>query len=185
MSKELEALEKLLSFAFVMSENMVGLTKGNYDEKQFINKTYSYLHTYNVDFHSELELKHALQRLEGIEGANQNEALKCLKNNSELFDKIALENPTTYKDETFTEAYLFKTNTIKIEQGLLKAQEKSDKEIAFDLINTKNVDIKLLKWAYPSVEAYNVKVRTEKDYWWREELTNEEFEFLGRMVGAK
>lgn len=63
--------------------------------------------------------------------------------------------------------------------------EKTDKEIAFDLIDTKNVDIKLLKWAYPSVEAYNVKVRTEKDYWWREELTKEEFDFLGRMVGAE
>jgi len=56
---------------------------------------------------------------------------------------------------------------------------------AFDLIDIKNVDIKLLKWAYPSVEAYNVKVRVEKDYWWREELTKEEFEFLGRMVGAE
>ena len=56
---------------------------------------------------------------------------------------------------------------------------------AFDLINSKNVDIKLLKWAYPSVEAYNVKVRSEMHYWWREELTDVEFQFLGRMVGAK
>jgi len=64
----------------------------------------------------------------------------------------------------------------------LKAQ---DKVKAFDLINEKDVDIKLLKWAYPSVEAYNVKVRTEKDYWWRKELTKEEFEFIGRLVGAK
>ena len=62
---------------------------------------------------------------------------------------------------------------------------KSRKELAFDLIDTKNVDIKLLKWAYPSVEAYNVKVRAEKDYWWREELTKEEFDFLGRMVNAE
>ena len=70
-------------------------------------------------------------------------------------------------------------------QALLKAQEKTDKDIAFDLIDTKNVDIKLLKWAYPSVEAYNTKVRVEKDYWWRDELSKEEFEFLGRMVGAE
>ena len=71
-------------------------------------------------------------------------------------------------------------NTIK--NYILKAQ---DKVKAFDLINEKDVDIKLLKWAYPSVEAYNTKVRVEKDYWWRKELTKEEFEFIGRLVGAE
>jgi len=59
MNKELETLEKLLSFAFVMSENMVGLTKGNYDEDAFIKKTYAYLHKYHVDLQSKLELKQA------------------------------------------------------------------------------------------------------------------------------
>lgn len=65
-----------------------------------------------------------LERLEQIDNANPSKALKCLKNNSELFDEIAKENPTTYKNETFAEAFLFKTNTIEIEQALLKAQEQ-------------------------------------------------------------
>lgn len=77
----------------------------------------------------------------------------------------------------------------KTEQRVVMEKEdydiKSKKEKAFDLINEKDIDVKLLKWAYPSVEAYNVKVRTEKDYWWRKELTQEEFEFIGRMVGAE
>jgi hypothetical protein len=73
----------------------------------------------------------------------------------------------------------------EVEQALLKAQEKEDKAKAFNLINNKNVDIKLLKWAYPSVEAYNVKVREQKDYWWREELTKEEFELLKRWLDEK
>jgi len=79
MNKELEALEKLLSFAFVMSENMVGLTKGNYDEQEFIKKTYEYLHKYNVDLNSKLELKNALQRLEAIDNSNPSEALEDLE----------------------------------------------------------------------------------------------------------
>lgn len=72
-----------------------------------------------------------------------------------------------------------------VKKAVLRAEKKTDKEIGFDLIDAKNVDIKLLKWAYPSVEAYNVKVREQKNYWPREELTKEEFEFLGRLVGAK
>ena len=39
MTKEQEVIDKLLSFAFAMSENMIGLTKGNYDEKTFIKNT--------------------------------------------------------------------------------------------------------------------------------------------------
>lgn len=92
----------------------------------------------------------------------------------ELNYNLGLTKTTTYINHYYD-----------IKNALIKAQIKSDKEIAFDLIDTKNVDIKLLKWAYPSVEAYNTKVRTEKDYWWRDELTKEEFEFLGRMVGAE
>ena len=78
MTKELEALDKLLSFAFVMSENMVGLTKGNYDEATFIKKTYEYLHKYNVDSKSKLELEKALKRLEAIDNINPSEALEWL-----------------------------------------------------------------------------------------------------------
>lgn len=78
MSKEQEALEKLLSFAFVMSENMVGLTKGNYDEATFIKKTYEYLHEYIGNFECRDILKSALQRLESIDNAKPNEALEWL-----------------------------------------------------------------------------------------------------------
>ncbi len=81
-----------------------------------------------------------INELKAIKEANPTEALECLKNNSELFDKIALENPKTYKNETFTEAYLFKANTIKIEQALIN---KSKKEQGFDIllsILTDNLD---------------------------------------------
>ena len=121
-----------------------------------------------------IPVQEALERLEAIDNVKPSEALKCL----ETLGSVCPEEDVSAK-EIFYEEY----DTIK--QSLQKAEEKNDKEIAFDLIDIKNVDIKLLKWAYPSVEAYNVKVRTEKDYWWREELTQEEFEFLGRMVGAK
>lgn len=81
MNKELEALDKLISFAFVMSENMVGLTKGNYDEATFIKKTYEYLHKYNVDLNSKSELEKALQRLEQID----NNIAICKKANEQKF----------------------------------------------------------------------------------------------------
>jgi len=107
---------------------------------------------------------------------------------SELNEALEIMNDILYGVDEFEFINLEMVLTRdleKVKKALLKAQRKNDKEIAFDLINTKDVDIKLLKWAYPDVEAYNVKVRTEKDYWWREELTKEEFEFLGRMVGAE
>ena len=64
MNKELETLEKLISFAFVMSENMIGLTKGNYDENTFIKKTYEYLQKYTVGRNEQKTIKQALQRLD-------------------------------------------------------------------------------------------------------------------------
>ena len=67
MNKELETLEKLLSFAFAISENMVGLTKGNYDENTFIKKTYEYLQKYTVDRNEQKTIKQALQRLDTYE----------------------------------------------------------------------------------------------------------------------
>ena len=64
--------------------------------------------------------------------------------------------------------------------------QENEYKTAFDLINKKRVDIKLLHWAYPSCEAYNVKVREDKKNGWpREELTEEEFKFIGRLAGAK
>lgn len=114
-------------------------------------------------------IEQALQRLEAIDNADSNEALERLDSMYRLCTPQRYYGPL---DNCY--------NTIK--NYILNAQEKAK---AFDLINKKDIDVKLLKWAYPSVEAYNVKVRTEKDYWWRKELTQEEFEFIGRMVGAK
>lgn len=59
-NKELETVDKLLSFAFAMSENMVGLSKGNYDETQFIKNTSEYLHKYSANRHEVLGVKQAL-----------------------------------------------------------------------------------------------------------------------------
>lgn len=67
MSKEQEVVEKLLSFAFAMSENMIGLGKGNYDEKTFIKKTYGYLLEYSVDRNEQKTIKQAIQRLDRYE----------------------------------------------------------------------------------------------------------------------
>ena len=79
MTKEQEIVDKLLSFAFAMSENMVGLTKGNYDENTFIKKTYEYLQKYTVDHNEQKTIRQALNRLEEIDTANPNEALECLE----------------------------------------------------------------------------------------------------------
>ena len=76
-------------------------------------------------------------------------------------------------------------DTIKLTLRKVKDLNALDKARAFDIINEKRVDIKLLHWAYPSVEAYNVKVREQKDYWPRKELTPEEFEFIGKLGGAR
>lgn len=109
MSKELETLEKLISFAFVMSENMIGLTKGNYDENQFIKKTYEYLHKYNVDLDSKLKLKKSLQRLETIDNSNPSKALECLE---KVYSRLPQWDLSRNVDQC---------NIIK--QALLKAQE--------------------------------------------------------------
>lgn len=79
MSKEREIVEKLLSFAFAMSENMVGLTKGNYDENTFIKKTYEYLQKYTVDRNEQKTIKQSLERLAALDNTNISEALECLE----------------------------------------------------------------------------------------------------------
>jgi len=96
MSKKLEDLEKLISLAFVMSENMVGLSKGNYDEQEFIKKTYEYLNKYHVDFKSREELKKALQRLEAIDNA----IAICKKTNEQKYVYIR-ESYGIVKEEFF------------------------------------------------------------------------------------
>lgn len=79
MSKEQEIVEKLLSFTFAMSENMIGLTKGNYDEKTFIKKTYEYLQKYTIGRDEQKTIKKSIERLEAIDNATPSEALECLE----------------------------------------------------------------------------------------------------------
>lgn len=79
MSREQEIVEKLLSFAFAMSENMIGLTKGNYNEKAFIKKTYEYLQKYTIDRNEQKAVRQSLERLEAIDSATSSEALECLE----------------------------------------------------------------------------------------------------------
>lgn len=134
MSKELETLEKLVSFAFVMSENMIGLTKGNYDENQFIKKTYEYLHKYNVDAKSQLELENALKRLEAIDNAEPSEALGLAKRTCELYaDSLKQRNLIGYDiiEKQINEAL----DTIK--QALLKTQEQEkENELLKEIIKS-------------------------------------------------
>lgn len=128
----------------------------------------------------------ALQRLQDIDNMNPNEVLGYMKSLFKSWENLAKkEKDNLETKEVEIEKYFFRENYDTIRQAFIKAQEQEDKSKAFDLINEKDIDVKLLKWAYPSVEAYNTKVRMEKDYWWRKELTKEEFEFIGRMVGAK
>lgn len=61
-------------------------------------------------------------------------------------------------------------------QNDLEEKEKQDKIL--EILKNKKVDIKLVLWAGQKVEAYNVVVREQKDYWWREELTQEEFDLI-------
>ncbi len=129
-----------------------------------------------LDIQKELELQ-------AIDNPNISEAMKCVDRLNQTINLAENFYDSVYEDKDMFTAVQRDVDTIK--QALIKSQKKTDKEIAFDLIDTKNVDIKLLKWAYPNVEAYNVKVREQKDYWWREELTKEEFDFLGKMIGAK
>lgn len=122
------------------------------------------------------EVKKSLRRLEEIDNADPSEALKSLK------ELRVIAN--TYCSFNGTQCEHNKELADIIEQALIKMQNNEYK-VAFDLINKKRVDIKLLHWAYPSCKAYNVAVREKKETWWREELTEEEFEFIGRLAGAK
>lgn len=150
MGKEVEALEKLMSFAFVMSENMVGLTKGNYDENQFIKKTYEYLHKYNVDAKSQLELKKALQRLEAIDNIKPSEVMREL-------DEI--ENATTDNDRD----YLIFAYFPDIRNCILKVQEQEKKYLKWEDLDTKPYTMKvkmgdslyMLNWSYSSDDDYD------------------------------
>lgn len=159
MSKELEAFHKIM-------------------------ETYGNTNSLEGTYDNFLTIKKALQRLEMIDSSKLSDALEYLEENLEYYSKPICDG-SMVKNEYVGDYWHYCINNEKIKDVLLKVQEQEDKAKAFNLIDVKNVDIKLLKWAYPSVEAYNVKVREHKDSFPREELTKEEFEFLGRMVGAK
>lgn len=67
-----------------------------------------------------------------------------------------------------------------IEKNKQLKEENAEYKRVLEVIKEKKVDIKLIMWAGNMVEAYNQKVREQKDYWWREELTQEEFDLLKR-----
>lgn len=74
-NREKELLSDIVSFAFVMSENMVGLSKGDYDEKRFIEKTYDYLQKYVGSF----EFRKVVKALMSIEESKEQEDKNYLK----------------------------------------------------------------------------------------------------------
>lgn len=59
------------------------------------------------------------------------EALSKLKENAEMFDELAKENNHSYKDDTVVEAFIYHSNSLSIEQALIKAQEQEKKIKAF------------------------------------------------------
>lgn len=119
-------------------------------------------------------LKEELSKYKAIENSNPSKVLECLQS-------VEL----TLKENRFlNEGSWLIDNIDTIKQALIKMQNNEYK-VAFDLINKKRVDIKLVHWAYPNCKAYNVAVREKKETWRREELTEEEFEFIGRLAGAR
>ena len=115
MNKESETLEKLLSFAFVMGENMVGLTKGNYDEKTFIKKTYEYLQKYAISRKEQLALQ---QRLESIDNSSPSEALGDLEKMVNLAYQV--DDEFELLDDDFGLYY------DKVKKYISKAQEQEE-----------------------------------------------------------
>lgn len=155
MNKELETLEKLVSFAFVMSENMIGLTKGNYDYNQFIKKTYDYLHKYNVDAKSQLELENTLRKVQDLESDNN----ALLEENNELYVEL----------EFIKKQYKELTECIQQYKRVL------------DIIKEKCVDVGLVK-AVASVEQYNKIYVYDHMLDVKYCLTQEEFNLLKEVL---
>ena len=76
MSTELETLKRLRSFQFVSSENLVGLSKGDYDETYYIKKQREYLDKYYVSAKEFEKLENALQVQDKV---TTDKALECLE----------------------------------------------------------------------------------------------------------
>ena len=175
MNKDLETLEKLLSFASVMSENMIGLTKGNYDGNQFIKKTYDYLHKYNVDAKSRLELEITLKRLEAIDNANPSEALEKL---GELKYNIQDEIAYYYKGYTCCKeaVHTYDEDFKIIENALLKTQVEHK---ALEIIKEKRVDLCILTDC-DNFNEYNKSLGNFRPV--EDRLTYEEFNLLKEVL---
>ncbi len=158
MTKEQEVVEKLLSFAFAMSENMIGLTKGNYDEKTFVKKTYEYLQKYTVDRNEQKTIKQALNRLEEMDTANPNDVLECLE--------YLYSNPEDYRSNDRAKDY----NTVK--NYLLKAQEEHR---ALETLKKNRIDIESFYTTFIendyNYQFYEISYGTYGKY----KLTEEEF----------
>ena len=175
MNKESETLEKLLSFVFVMGENMVGLTKGNYDEKTFIKKTYEYLQKYAISRKEQLALQ---RRLESIDNSSPNEALEDLEKMVNLAYQV--DDEFELLDDDFGLYY------DKVKKYISKAQEQ---EKVLSIIKEKRVDGQLIRIA-DNVEWYNKEYiyRHEIEYLNRDEvltyqISQEEFDLLKRYFG--
>jgi len=176
MNKESETLEKLLSFAFVMGENMVGLTKGNYDEKTFIKKTYEYLQKYAISRKEQLALQ---QRLESIDNSSPSEALNDLQ---------VIENNIIYilsdcdiNDEVCQCLEYAKSKMPTIKQYILKAQEQEIENAkykkVFELVKEKGVDISIIM-STKTVEEYNGFIQ-----YCNSNLSEAEYNSLKEMFG--
>ena len=157
----IETLEKLLSFAFVMSENMVGLSKGNYDEATFVKKTYEYLHKYIGNFECRDILKSALQRLEAIDNAKPSEALEELFKTSYFCSKEEYDKINSCYDS--------------IKQALIKAQEQ---EKVLSIVFEKNVDVLELRILIKHHNDRMVLKLYNRQYKKEWQLTQEEFNLL-------
>ena len=124
-------------------------------------------------------IKQALQRLESIDNSKPSETLEILDD-----FKNGLVNKETGMI-MFNQVW-FKNQIDTIKQALLKAQEN---EKVLEIIKKKRIDIGLLKHCEYHTE-YNVEIaehndelKTYQDWWYRKELTKEEFDLLKRWLG--
>ena len=175
MSKELKALEILYADAMIES---------GWVKERCITYAEEHKHNDRIKPYYEL-IKQALQRLEAIDNANPSEALEYLKKNSELFDEIALENPTTYKDGTVIEAYVYHCNSIGIEQALLKAQEQE--KVLKSILENIELDENYAEQGSGSTKAYKLIIPNcisvdEDDDYTDDRYPNSDFETIDSFI---
>ena len=107
-----------------------------------------------MNFGNELRtIENALQRLESIDNSKPSEAMKELKlvENWVRDTELAISKVTKPSLNINKQALVIESSLNTIKQTLLKIQEQDDKVKAFDLINEKRVDIKLILKLFPSL----------------------------------